>query len=155
MAQNPHISRRQVVISNVLGLHLRAADKFVRLAATYQSEIKVQCKGIVANGKSIISLLSLAAECGTELSLEAHGCDAQAAVVALSDLVSGQSLLQHGDAESWSPKADPTNPCFPVNRISDLPRRLGSARVWDLGRRAGQEPGIDRRVSIRGRWARR
>ena len=73
MTQNLNISRRQVGVSNVLGLHLRAADRFVRLATTFRSEIQVHCNGIVANGKSILSLLSLAAECGTVLALEAQG----------------------------------------------------------------------------------
>ena len=91
MAQNSDVARRQVGVSNVLGLHLRVADKFVRLATTFQSEVQVQCKGIIANGKSIISLLSLAAECGTILALEAQGCDAEDAVAALGILISDQS----------------------------------------------------------------
>jgi phosphocarrier protein len=95
MIQDIHISRRQVGVSNVLGLHLRAADKFVRLATTFESEIRVHCNGIVANGKSILSLLSLAAECGTNLALEAQGCDAEDAVASLANLISDQ--LQESD----------------------------------------------------------
>ncbi len=91
MAQNFHVARRQVGVSNVLGLHLRAADKFVRLAKAFQSDVKVCCKGIIANGKSIIDLLSLAAECGTMLALETQGCDAEDAIVALSNLISAGS----------------------------------------------------------------
>ncbi len=91
MAQNIHIVRRQVAVSNVLGLHLRVAGKFVKLANTFKSEVQVHCKDIIANGKSILSLLSLAAECGTMLALEAQGCDAEDAVAALANLVSGQS----------------------------------------------------------------
>ena len=84
MAQNFHVARRQVGVSNVLGLHLRAADKFVRLAQAFQSDVRVCCEGIIANGKSILDLLSLAAECGTMLALEAEGCDAEDAVAALA-----------------------------------------------------------------------
>ena len=51
MPQNIHIARRQVAVHNVLGLHLRAADKFVRLANAFQSEVRVHCKGVMANGK--------------------------------------------------------------------------------------------------------
>ena len=91
MAQNSDVARRQVGVSNVLGLHLRVADKFVRLANAFQSEVAVHCNGIVANGKSILSLVSLAAECGTMLILEAQGCDAEDAVAALSNLILGQS----------------------------------------------------------------
>ena len=82
MAQNFQVARRQVGVSSEFGLHLRVADKFVKLANSFQSEVWVQCKGIIANGRSILSLLSLAAECGTMLALEAQGCDAEAAVAA-------------------------------------------------------------------------
>ena len=91
MAQNFHVARRQVAVNNVLGLHLRAADKFVRLAQASQSDVKVYCKGIIADGRSILSLLSLAAECGTILAVEAQGCDAEDAVAALANLISAQS----------------------------------------------------------------
>ena len=74
MAQNFHVARRHVGIGNVLGLHLRVADKFVRLANAFQSDVRVHRKGIIADGKSILSLVSLAAECGTMLALETQGC---------------------------------------------------------------------------------
>ena len=86
-----HVARRQVAVSNVLGLHLRVADKFVKLANAFQSDVSVHCKDIIANGKSVLSLLCLAAECGTVLALEAQGCDAEDAVAALADLISAQS----------------------------------------------------------------
>jgi phosphocarrier protein HPr len=91
VAQNFHVARRQVAVNNVLGLHLRAADKFVRLAQAFQSDIKVYCKGIMADGRSILSLVCLAAECGTMLALEAEGCDAEDAVAALANLISAES----------------------------------------------------------------
>ncbi len=65
--------------------------QFVRLAGQFQSEVGVWCNGIVANGKSILDLLTLAAECGTMLALEARGCDAEDAVAALANLISAQS----------------------------------------------------------------
>ena len=90
MAQNIHVARRQGGVSNVLGLHLRVAGRFVRLAQAFQSDVKVHCKDIIADGRSILSLLSLAAECGTMLALEAEGCDAEDAVAALANLISAQ-----------------------------------------------------------------
>ena len=90
MAQNFRVARRQVGVSNVLGLHLRVAGKFVRLAQAFQSDVRVCYEGIIANGKSILDLLSLAAECGTMLALEAEGCDAEDAVAALANLISAQ-----------------------------------------------------------------
>ena len=77
MAQTFHVARRQVGVGNALGLHLRVADKFVRLANAFQSEVRFYCKGIRANGRSILGLLGLTAECGTILSLEAESCDAE------------------------------------------------------------------------------
>ena len=96
MAQKVHIARRHVGVSNVLGLHLRVAGRFVKLANAFQSEVRVHCNGVVANGKSILDLLSLAAECGTMLALEAEGCDAEDAVAALDNLISDQS---HGSED--------------------------------------------------------
>lgn len=88
MSQDPHqVARRQVEILNALGLHLRPADKFVRLAHRFQSEIRVYHEGHEINGKSILDLTTLAAERGTLLDLEARGPDAEAAVEALAELV--------------------------------------------------------------------
>ena len=95
MTQNLQIARRQVAVNNVLGLHLRVAHRFVRLANAFQSEVNVHYEGLVADGKSIMSLLGLAAECGTILALEAQGCDAEDAVAALANLISA-SLMGPG-----------------------------------------------------------
>jgi len=91
LAQNLQVARRQVAVNNVLGLHLRVADRFVKLASAFQSDVRVYCKGNIANGKSILSLLSLAAACGTMLAVEAEGCDAEDAVAALANLISSLS----------------------------------------------------------------
>ena len=90
MAQNSDVVRREVGVGNVLGLHLRVAEQFVRLANVFQSDVRIHGKGVMTNGKSILGLLSLAAECGTMLALEAEGCDAEDAVSALADLISAQ-----------------------------------------------------------------
>ncbi len=91
MVQNFHVAYRQVAVSNVLGLHLRAADKFVRSAEAFQSAVKVCSNGIIADGRSILDLLSLAAGYGTILDVEAQGCDAEDAVIALANLISAQA----------------------------------------------------------------
>ena len=80
-------ARRRVVIVDALGLHLRPAAKFVTLARTFRSDIVVTCRGSGADGKSILDLATLAAECGTALDIEAHGPDAEDAVAALADLI--------------------------------------------------------------------
>jgi phosphocarrier protein len=90
MTHDDPAARRQVEIINALGLHLRPADKFVGLAHKFQAEVKVIYKGREYNGKSILDLTSLAAECGSRLELEAHGPDAEDAVEALAALVAAR-----------------------------------------------------------------
>jgi len=91
VAENFTVARRQVKVGHALGLHLRVAERVVRSANAFQADVRVHIEGIMANGKSILSVLSLAAECGTILHLEAQGCDAEDAVSALADLISAQS----------------------------------------------------------------
>src|SRR3974390_1698290 len=112
MAQNNHVARRQVGVNNVLGLHLRVADRFVKLATSFQSDVRVYCKGIMANGRSILSLLSLAAECGTMLALEAQGCDAEDAVSALAILIPAPSheSVDEGGRSICGPEEGPPLP---------------------------------------------
>jgi phosphocarrier protein len=79
--------RCEAEITNRLGLHLRAADKFVRLSQRFQVEVRVFYNGCAANGRSILDLLSLAAGCGARLELEVTGPDANDAAVALCELI--------------------------------------------------------------------
>jgi len=90
MSHDPSVARRQVEITNELGLHLRPAQKFVQLASQFQSEIRVRVNGKDSNAKSILDLTLLAAENGTRLDLEARGPDAEAALDALARLVLSQ-----------------------------------------------------------------
>ncbi|QEH36080.1 Phosphocarrier protein HPr [Aquisphaera giovannonii] len=87
MSDEPATFRRPVEISNALGLHLRPADKFVKLALRYRSEVWILYNGNQYNGKSILDLTSLAAERGTRLEIEARGPDAEDAIKALEELV--------------------------------------------------------------------
>jgi phosphocarrier protein len=81
------VSRCGIEIVNALGLHLRAADRFARLARRYDSAVRVQHEGISADGKSILELLALAAGPGCRLDVEASGSDAEAMVAELTALV--------------------------------------------------------------------
>jgi phosphocarrier protein HPr len=74
-------------IRNRLGLHARAAVKFVQLAARFKSEIKVRKDGQEVNGKSIMGLLTLVAALGMEIVVAAEGPDAGDAVEALAALI--------------------------------------------------------------------
>ena len=77
----------EVEIVNELGLHLRAAAAFARVAEGYKSEVSMLRDELRANGKSIISLVTLAAPKGTRIRLIVEGDDAEAAVQALRDLI--------------------------------------------------------------------
>lgn len=87
MNEDMTIAHRRVEIVNVYGLHMRPASKFVSLANSFRSEVRVSYRGTQANGRSILDMTTLAAECGTTLDLEARGPDAEAALAALADLV--------------------------------------------------------------------
>ena len=90
MSHDPSVVRQQVEILNTLGLHMRPAEKFVRLALRFQSEIRVTHNGNQFNGKSILDLTSVGALCGTRLELEARGPDAAEAVAALAELIAAR-----------------------------------------------------------------
>jgi phosphotransferase system HPr (HPr) family protein len=82
-----HRASREVEISNASGFHLRAASQFARLAQQFRADVRVARDGRQADGRSIIDLTTLAAECGARLEMEANGPDAEAALDALSRLV--------------------------------------------------------------------
>ncbi|HEV8600295.1 MAG TPA: HPr family phosphocarrier protein [Gemmatimonadales bacterium] len=74
-------------IVNPLGLHARPAAQLVRLANTFGSEIQLVKDGVPVNGKSIMGVMILAAECGSTVTVRAEGADEEAAVAALVDLL--------------------------------------------------------------------
>ena len=78
---------RQATIVNQEGLHARPAARIVRLASAYTSEIELSKDGMDVNGKSIMGVMMLAAECGSEITIRANGPDAEQAVQALAELV--------------------------------------------------------------------
>ncbi len=79
--------RRQVEITSGLGLQLRAANQFIRVSQQFQVEVRVFCNGHAADGRSILDLLCLAAECGDQLELEVSGPDAEDAASTLCELI--------------------------------------------------------------------
>jgi phosphocarrier protein HPr len=76
-----------VGIINALGLHARAAARFVHTASGFSSRIRVRCGNREMDGKSIMGLLLLAAARGTTITISAEGADEAAAVAALRALV--------------------------------------------------------------------
>ncbi len=77
---------REVTIKNRAGLHTRPAATLVKLAAKFKSEFTIYKDGMDINGKSIIGVMTLAAECGSKLMLQFDGADEQEALAAVADL---------------------------------------------------------------------
>jgi phosphocarrier protein len=81
------MTERQATVVNPLGLHARPAAQLVKLATSFESEVLVIKDGMPINGKSIMGVMMLAAECGSMLTVQATGKDEQAAVAAICDLI--------------------------------------------------------------------
>lgn len=78
---------REATIVNQLGLHARPAAKIVKVASGFTAEVEIVKDGMAVNGKSIMGVMMLAAECGSSITLRATGPDEAAAVEALCALV--------------------------------------------------------------------
>ncbi|MEH6559042.1 MAG: HPr family phosphocarrier protein [Oceanicoccus sp.] len=82
--------KTRITIINKLGLHARAASKFVTTATAYGCNIKVGKDGNMVDGKSIMSVMMLAASKGTDLDLEFDGNDEQQAMDAVTSLINNR-----------------------------------------------------------------
>ena len=81
------MTSRTVTVVNQLGMHARAAARFVHLAARFQAHIRVACDSREMDGKSIMGILLLAAARGSAITISAEGSDERDAVEALATLV--------------------------------------------------------------------
>jgi phosphocarrier protein HPr len=81
---------KDLTIINKLGMHARAAAKFVSLASHFESEVKLEKGARRVNGKSIMGVMMLAAAKGSTVTLYAHGGDEQQAMRELEDLINGR-----------------------------------------------------------------
>lgn len=79
---------KKIRIVNKLGLHARAAATFVQTAGRFVCDIWVEKDGVEVNGKSIMGLMMLAAEMGSDISVRAEGIDSVEAMKALEKIVS-------------------------------------------------------------------
>ena len=78
---------REATIVNQDGLHARPAARIVRMANNFAADIELAKDGVGVNGKSIMGVMMLAAECGSSITIRADGPDAEQAVTALAELV--------------------------------------------------------------------
>ena len=79
--------KKTVTIKNSSGLHARPSSTLVKLAGSFKSDFYIHMYGYRANGKSILGVMTLAAEQGAELMFEVSGPDEEEAMSAIIDLV--------------------------------------------------------------------
>ncbi len=92
----PNSYEAEFTVRSELGLHARPAGQFVILASRFGSEVSVGRGADWVDGRSVLSLLSLAASCGTKLRIRAVGPDAQAAVEALGRVLEEHQMAPPG-----------------------------------------------------------
>lgn len=81
------MAEKRITIGNRKGLHARAASRLVQVASAFQADVRLQFGDKQADGKNIMSVMMLAASPGSEVLLEVHGDDEDAALAALLDLI--------------------------------------------------------------------
>ena len=84
---DPLMVERSVEIVNKLGIHARPAAEIVKTAAKFKSNITIVRDDMEVNGKSIMGVMMLAAECGSSILIKAEGPDDQAAIDELASIV--------------------------------------------------------------------
>jgi phosphocarrier protein len=83
------VIEREVKVVNPLGLHARPAAQLVKLTNSFVSEVELVKDGVPINGKSIMGVMMLAAECGCTLTVRVDGPDQDAALLAIVELIAG------------------------------------------------------------------
>lgn len=79
----------EIVLRNKYGLHARPATLIAQTAKHFQSQITLSKDGVEVDAKSIFGMLTLAAECGSALTIRAEGPDAGQAVARLAEVING------------------------------------------------------------------
>ncbi len=99
MTETLSAQQRIITISNIKGLHARAAAKFVKVVNAHEASVKVvrtnatqslfeqECEFQVADGSSVLGILTLGAEKGAEICISAEGADAEKVLAELCDLI--------------------------------------------------------------------
>lgn len=81
---------KNLIIKNKYGLHARPAALFVQTASGYDAEVTISKDGLEVNGKSIMGVMMLAAEMGSEIVLKVEGKEEKELMQALTDLLEGK-----------------------------------------------------------------
>jgi len=96
------VIEREAQIVNPLGMHVRPGAEFVKIANRFKAAVEVRNGDVAVNGKSILGMMTLAAECGSSITIRTDGDDAEAAMTALLELVAAGFYEMHlklGDDE--------------------------------------------------------
>lgn len=81
------VVEKSITIANPYGIHARPAAEFVKVASKFRCHIEIGKDGTWVNGKSIMGVMTLAAERGSTVTVRADGDDAEAAVAALVEVL--------------------------------------------------------------------
>ncbi|MBU1147260.1 MAG: HPr family phosphocarrier protein [Candidatus Omnitrophica bacterium] len=85
--------KKKIIVNNPQGLHARPAALFVQIANKYESDVIVKKGNDEVNGKSIMGIMTLAAEKGSAIRLKINGPDAKEAMAELEKVVSGETAV--------------------------------------------------------------
>jgi phosphocarrier protein len=100
------VIEREARIVNPLGMHARPAAAFVKVASAFRAAVEVRKDSLTVNGKSILGVMMLAAECGSSLFIRTDGEDAEAAMDALLALVAAGFHEMHLRADGVGEDAE-------------------------------------------------
>src|SRR5512135_1087280 len=107
----------ELVIRNRTGLHARPAKEFVNLAKRFAADIRVHHGGRKANGKSLVSLLTLGVKRGSAIRIEAEGADHEEALRALAEAIAaglGEGVADAPEADAGGAPAHAERPSTPA-----------------------------------------
>jgi phosphocarrier protein len=100
------VIERVARIVNPLGMHARPAAEFVKVASRFRAAVEIRKDELAVNGKSILGVMMLAAECGSAVFLKTDGDDAAEAMEALLALVADGFHEMHLTGEETGESAD-------------------------------------------------
>src|SRR5207244_3682923 len=139
------VIERDAKIVNPLGMHARPAAEFVKLASRFKSAVEVRKDDLAVNGKSIMGVMMLAAECGSSLTIKTDGEDAESAMAALLALVADGFHEMHLTEEL----REVPHRVVPRSQVEKEVRRLRAAvkdvkrYLQDMRAKAEDRAGVD------------